>query len=375
MPVRKFDLTIPADNGMRRGRTTGTCAAAAAKAAVLALFGYATDEVDVCLPETDYVLTVPIARVISLAPEEFRAEVLKDAGDDPDVTDGATIFCEVKNNNVSTIRLLAAEGVGVVTQAGIRVPIGEPAINPVPRKMILHAVIEALESVGRPGDYGVDVAIGCVNGAHLAQKTFNPRLGIIGGISILGTTGIVEPMSLAAYQASVEVYIRVGMANTSQAAFLPGNIGISFANLLGLERKRTIHISNFLGFALDAAEATIREYGSGFETLWILGHPGKLCKALDGHWDTHSKVSGMAMPALAKFASTYGLTNVEDIAISNTVEAAIDVIRALPGPEGFWEALEQHLAAMFALRVPSIPSVQVRLFDMAGKQLSQQGAI
>lgn len=377
MPAKQeYDISLRAENGMRRGRTTGTCAAAAAKAAVLALSGQLVDEVEVTLPGGGFYLPVPIERVERLSDGNVRAEVIKDAGDDPDATDGATIFCLASqqawgsgNSADAGIKLLAGEGVGVVTQPGIRVPIGEPAINPVPRKMILDAVRE----VWPAENGGLNIQIGCVDGEKIAKKTFNPRLGIVGGISILGTTGIVEPMSLAAYMASIEVYIRVALAQTNCIALLPSNIGISFARKLGLERKRIVQISNFLGFSLSAVQATLVEEQTRLEHLWVLGHPGKLAKVLDGHWDTHSRVSTMAMQAIARFARQQNLAGADAIAAANTVEAAIDLLAPRGDAQAFWLALENELAQMYAARVPAAAHVHVRLFSMDGQALSGRG--
>ena len=202
-----LDLTVLAENGLRRGCTTGSCATAALKAALLLLLRREkVAAVSVSLPDSRYFLRVPIRKVQLLADGSVRAEVMKDAGDDPDCTDRAVIFVLVRINNLGELRFFAGPGVGTVTEPGIRVPIGEPAINPSPRQMMRWATDEVLNGAANPG---FDLEIGCENGAEIAKKTFNPRLGILGGISILGTTGIVEPMSLAAYMASIEVYIRV----------------------------------------------------------------------------------------------------------------------------------------------------------------------
>ncbi len=177
---RPFDLNIPADNGLRRGRTTGACATAAVKAALLLLRrGEKPVEVEISLPDTDYSLTVPILFSERLADGSARAEVRKDAGDDPDNTDGAVIVAVVRPNCIGKIRFLAGPGVGTVTEPGIRVPVGEPAINPVPRQMMQQAVEEVLDGVLNPG---FDLEIVCEKGTEIAKKTFNPRLGIVGVI-------------------------------------------------------------------------------------------------------------------------------------------------------------------------------------------------
>ena len=171
-----LDLSVLAENGLRRGRTTGTCATAAFKAALLLMLREEkTDEVSVSLPDSRYFLRVPIRGVQRLTDGGVRAEVVKDAGDDPDCTDRAVISVRVHVNNAGELRFRAGEGIGTVTEPGIRVPIGEPAINPMPRQMMRWAAEEVLSGAPNPG---FDVEIGCENGAEIARKTFNPRLGI-----------------------------------------------------------------------------------------------------------------------------------------------------------------------------------------------------
>ncbi|MDO3618102.1 cobalt-precorrin-5B (C(1))-methyltransferase CbiD [Ralstonia pseudosolanacearum] len=372
---RPFDLATPAPNGLRRGRTTGTCATAAVKAALLRLVrGETVDAVEVSLPDPDYCLEVPIARIEPLASGAVRADVLKYAGDDPDNTDGATIFAEVSVNHAGEVRFMAAPGVGTVTQPGLRVPPGEPAINPVPRQMMRMAVDEVLAGGANPG---FDLAIGCVDGERIARRTFNPMLGIVGGISILGTSGIVEPMSLAAWMASIEVYVRVALGDAPEAiAFTPGKIGRAYAaHPLALSKKQVVQIANFIGASLDYAQTALEEDRHRLGTLWVLGHPGKLAKVLDGVWDTHSSKSGMAMGSVAAVAAELGVaaTLVEQIKTANTVENVIQILQHQPGAQAFWTEIEQRIAARMQPRVPRADRVAVRLFAMDGTPLGAAG--
>lgn len=372
---RPFDLATPAPNGLRRGRTTGTCATAAVKAALLELVrGETVDAVEVSLPDPDYCLEVPIARIEPLASGAVRADVLKYAGDDPDNTDGATIFAEVSVNHAGEVRFMAAPGVGTVTQPGLRVPPGEPAINPVPRQMMRMAVDEVLAGGANPG---FDLAIGCVDGERIARRTFNPMLGIVGGISILGTSGIVEPMSLAAWMASIEVYVRVALGDAPEAiAFTPGKIGRAYAaHPLALSKKQVVQIANFIGASLDYAQTALEEDRHRLGTLWVLGHPGKLAKVLDGVWDTHSSKSGMAMGSVAAVATELGVAAalVEQIKTANTVENVIQILQHQPGAQAFWTEIEQRIAARMQPRVPRADRVAVRLFAMDGTPLGAAG--
>ena len=369
--LRPLDLNLLAENGLRRGRTTGTCATAAVKAALLLLrSGRTVTDVDVNLPDGEHFLTVPIQQVALVANGRARAEVFKDGGDDPDSTHGATIFVIVSENGTGDLRFLAGEGVGTVTQPGIRVPVGEPAINPVPRRMMRQAVQEVLSGAPSPG---YDLEIGCVNGSEIARKTFNPRLGILGGISILGTTGIVEPMSLSAYMASIEVYVRVAVGDRPDAViFTPGHLGREFARVhLGLSGKRLVHVSNFLGYALDAAQQALDELGFDLDTLWLAGHPGKLAKTLDGVWDTHSKGSDMAMGAVARVARSCGMRDdlTHRMENANTVEEIVEQLRHEAAGRMLWLAVEDGIARTCRVRVPRVRSLQVRLFAMNGTPL------
>jgi cobalt-precorrin-5B (C1)-methyltransferase len=368
-----LDLAVLAENGLRRGRTTGTCATGAFKAALLMLLrDEAVSEVMVSLPDSRYCLVVPIRQVKRLSDGVVRAEVVKDAGDDPDCTDGAVIFVIVRINHHGELRFLAGAGVGTVTEPGIRVPIGEPAINPMPRQMMRWAVEEVLAGAPNPG---FDLEIGCEDGATIARKTFNPRLGILGGISILGTTGMVEPMSLAAYMASIEVYIRVALGGgADSAAYAPGKIGTTYARrTLQLPQKRVVQISNFIGFALDCTNLVLAEEQRRLPVLWLVGHPGKLAKTLDDIWDTHSTKSPMAMAVVARVADECGFAqeDVQALANSNTVEAVVGLLGSHPRSRELWSAVELRIAGVVLGRLRSVDRVEARLFGLHGVALGQ----
>ena len=389
----EFDLRVLAPNGMRRGRTTGSCATAGVKAALyLLLRGERREQVEVTLPDGAHYLVVPIQSVFQLDPGTARAEILKDGGDDPDNTHGATIFAEVRRNEVGEIRFIAGSGVGTATQPGLRVAVGEPAINPVPRKMMRQAVAEVLaempeevleerpkevgdKSLPPDGATGFDLTIGCENGEAIARKTFNPRLGILGGISILGTSGIVEPMSMASWIASIEVYVRVALGGGAQCvAYLPGKIGRDYAKqVLKLPEKRAVQIANFLGDALDFTQKTLIEEQRRLDVLWLVGHPGKLAKVLDGEWDTHSSKSSMAMGCVARVAAERGFAPalVQEIEKANTVEAAMERLKSEPGAQALWVDLERRIGALAHARMPAVDKVEVRLFDLHGTALGE----
>jgi cobalt-precorrin-5B (C1)-methyltransferase len=207
----------------------------------------------------------------------------------------------------------------------------------------------------------------------IARKTFNPRLGILGGISILGTSGIVEPMSLSTWIASIEVYVRVALADYAPSvAYLPGKIGRDYAkDVLGMPERRTVQIANFLGDALDFTETALRQDGRELEVLWLAGHPGKLAKVLDGYWDTHSSKSNMAMAGVARVAAQCGYAPhlVQEIEQANTVEAAMERMKNEAGARDLWVEIERRVGQLAHARVPSVRRLEVRLFDLAGNAL------
>ncbi|MBI5178103.1 MAG: cobalamin biosynthesis protein CbiD [Nitrospinae bacterium] len=267
---------------LKTGFTTGACAAAGAKAACLLLSGdEVKDAVEIPLPDGGRML-VPVAES-QLIGGAAIASVIKDAGDDPDITNGATVTARAEWND--RFELCGGEGVGTVTKKGLSVPPDEPAINPAPRRMIREAVLEVTD---RP----VKITIAIPGGAELAQKTFNPRLGIMGGLSILGTTGIVRPYSHPALKESLKCALDVAMANgVNHPVFTAGNIGTRSAKkLFRVSPEQVIEVGNEWGFMLDCARH------HDIKGLLAVGHPGKLAKLANGDWDTHSSRSGNATP-------------------------------------------------------------------------------
>ena len=267
---------------LRFGYTTGTCAAAAAKAAVLLLLtGRAPDAVRIHTPK-GIDLMLPVEEAVR-EKDLVRCAVRKYSGDDPDVTDGALICASVRVSDLPGIRIDGGAGVGRATKPGLKVPVGAAAINPGPRAMIEKAVTEALEETEPVS--GLDVTISVPDGAALAAKTFNPRLGIEGGISSLGTSGIVEPMSEEALIDSIRLEIRQRRAMGDRRLILaPGNYGTDFLReTFGIGEERIVKCSNFIGRALDAAAE------AGFEEVLLAGHIGKLVKLSGGIMNTHSR--------------------------------------------------------------------------------------
>jgi len=262
---------------LKKGYTTGTCAAAASAAAAKMLFGgEVVSRIEVELPggrrvEFDVV-------DIEKTAENVGCCIVKDAGDDPDVTDGMKICARVARADAG-ITIRGGEGIGTVTKPGLAVAVGEPAINPVPRAMITANVSRNI-----PDGAGVEVTIFAPEGTERAKKTFNARLGIVGGISILGTTGIVRPMSLDSLKASLTPQVDIALAlGYKTIALVPGNMGAKAAeSRLKFPPDAIVQMSNFVGYMLDYCVK------AGVERVVLLGHIGKLVKVAAGHFDTHS---------------------------------------------------------------------------------------
>lgn len=298
---------------LRTGYTTGTCAAAAAKAAtLLLLLGQKVREVEVTLPDGSR-HRLPVHR-LERKGDSATASVIKDAGDDPDITHRAEIVATVKvlSENGGALSLKGGPGVGVVTKPGLPVPPGEPAINPVPRKMIHQAVREALS--GRP--LSLEIAISVPGGEELAQKTLNPRLGIVGGISILGTTGIVKPLSSEAWLATIETSLRVARAvGLSEAVLSFGRTSeLAHMKRYRFPEEAYVLMGDFLEFGLKAAQ---RE---GFEKVHLVGQWAKLLKC------------ALAYPKPPRVSQSYGFTtHVRHGAVKP--EEALDLLLSAGFPE------------------------------------------
>ncbi len=340
---------------LRRGYTTGTCAAAAAKAAATMLFtGRPVQEVTVTVPAGIMLqLKVHNARC---SREEASCSVIKDSGDDPDVTNGMHIFAAVKMKDISGVQVRGGEGVGVVTVPGLPVAVGEAAINPVPRSMITGEV-SALLPPGR----GAEVTISIPGGAEKAAKTFNPRLGIEGGLSVLGTTGIVEPMSEDAFKEILHMEIRRVLARQPGLMVLvPGNHGLKTArDELGFAENQIVKMSNFAGFALD----TVRQYGH--RRVIFVGHIAKLFKMAAGIFHTHSRVADARFEIFAAHAALLGAGQdiIQKLHICKSSEEMIDILDTLN-----ITGLYDRFAALVSLRAEEYTagevSVETVLFSL-----------
>ncbi len=287
---------------LRYGYTTGSCAAAASKAAAaMLLSGKEISYVELHTPkEIDLRLEV---LDISREDNAVSCAIQKDGGDDPDVTNGILIYAKVSREPADEAQIIIDGGIGVgrVTKPGLEQPVGAAAINKVPRQMIrenLEAVCEQYHYHGK-----LSVVISIPSGVELAAKTFNPRLGIVGGISVLGTSGIVEPMSEQALIDTIRVEMRQKLANGMEYLLVvPGNYGIDFLDQYGhgLQLEDAVKCSNFVGEALDAAV----EFGA--KGVLLVGHIGKFVKLAGGIMNTHSHNADARMELLTVHAALLG---------------------------------------------------------------------
>lgn len=307
------------------GYTTGTCAAAAAKAAALMLFSRQQPEyVDIMTPKG-----IPL----HLKVEDTRLEedfalcaVQKDAGDDPDVTHGAYIYAKVKlgeTGSLADVKLDGGIGVGRVTKPGLEQAVGEAAINNVPRQMIKQEVLQICKEWNYKGDILVEISV--PQGEELAKRTFNPRLGIMGGISILGTSGIVEPMSEQALISSIQLEMRMQRNNGWEYLLIsPGNYGAAFLEEnFKVNRDKILKCSNYVGETLDTAVEL------GYKGLVLAGNIGKFIKVAGGIMNTHSRNSDSRMEILAANALKAGadVCVVSEILEALTAEEGIGILK------------------------------------------------
>mgnify|MGYP001481381692 FL=1 len=355
---------------MRYGFTTGSCAAAASKAAAyMLLTGKLKQDITIQTPK-EIVFHAEILE-ITRGEKEVTCAVRKDGGDDPDITTGALIFSTVRIGNqikksvtesVGALEQKKAEilidggtGVGRVTKPGLDQPVGNAAINHVPREMIAKEVQEVCTLADYTGT--LEIIISVPTGENLAEQTFNPRLGIVGGISILGTSGIVEPMSSQALLDTIKVELNQKKAEGYPvAAVSPGNYGLDFMkNTYHYDLDRSVKCSNFIGDTIDMAIA------AGFEKMLLTGHIGKLVKVAGGIMNTHSKEGDCRMELLvaAGVRNQVPYPVLDEILQCVTTEEAVRKLEVC----GKKDAVMQDLLAkiMFYLKKRAAGKIQIEV--------------
>jgi len=343
------------------GITTGTAATAAAVASILHLKG--EKNIKKVIVETPYdKLEIDIKSVEKLSKKKARSIVVKKPYNDPDVTVNIDIIATVQLNNFPGITIKGGKGVGIVTKPGLQVPPGEPAINPTPKKMIKKNIKKYLS----PKE-GATVTISVPEGEKVAKKTMNPRLGIKGGISILGTTGIARPMSTEAYKASLTCQIDIAASmGWKELVFVPGNIGKSLAKnyFKSVEEDRIIQMSNFPGHMLKIAAK------KHFKKIILLGHAGKLIKISAGIFNTKNSIADGRREIIAAHAALNSAPKslIVEIFKKRTVE---EMIRELDN-EGLTQAVFNSIASSILEKCNERYSMNfdVLIFDLKGRILN-----
>ncbi len=324
---------------LKKGFTTGSCAAAASKAAAyMLLSGRRITKIGITTPSGEEYS--PAIEEIKMCEDHVSCAIRKQSGDDPDITDGILVFAKVcfasEGQNKRSVIIDGGKGIGTVTRPGLDQPVGNAAINSVPRKMIEEEVLDVMDLFGYPGGLSVEVSV--PEGAELARKTFNPRLGIEGGISIIGTTGIVEPMSTKALLDTIRVELKQQKAlGNTVAVVSPGNYGLGFMkDHYDYDLDRAVKCSNYIGDAVDMAA------DEGFNKMLLCGHVGKLIKVSGGIMNTHSREADCRMELMASAAISCGASS--DIAREILVCVSAEEAAAILIREGLKEKCFSYIS-------------------------------
>ncbi len=346
---------------LKYGITTGACAAAAAKAALLALTSNPVERVVIPTP-IGIRFEIPVKSSTKTTDDTAVATVVKDAGEDIDATDKLAIDAIVKITDNGTISINGGKGIGKVTKPGLQVPVGESAINPVPLQMITDAVKEAL-----PAGKGAEVTITVPAGEQVAEKTFNAKLGVVGGISILGTTGVVKPYSLEACRRSLVPQIDVALAKGySRVFFVPGNIGERLTkHLFKVADEQVVQTGDFVGYMLDKAVE------KGVKEIVFLGHSGKLVKLAAGIFNTHHKMGDARNEVLAAYAGAAGADSalITRILSSNTTEEATEILSNAGLLQATYDKIAQKINFRLTERTKNKIKFSIIIVSMSGAVL------
>ncbi|MFC3395130.1 cobalt-precorrin-5B (C(1))-methyltransferase CbiD [Brenneria rubrifaciens] len=353
----------------RKGYTTGSCATAAAKvAALMVLRQQVIEQVSIVTP-SGVTLYLNVEQPL-IEGEQATAAIRKDGGDDVDATHGMLIFARVALRDRTDIHISGGEGVGTVTRNGIGLAVGSAAINRTPRQTIEAAVREVIGPLR-----GADITIFAPEGEARAKKTYNGRLGILGGISIIGTTGIVTPMSEESWKRSLALELEMTRAaGQDKVILVPGNHGERFVReQFGLDGQRVVIMSNFVGYML---QETVR---LEFRRVVLIGHPGKLVKVAAGIFHTHSHIADGRMETLIAHLALLGAPHPLLLAVNQceTTEAAMELIEQ----HGF-QAVYTHIARRICERINQMlrfsvapPTVDAILFSFDNQVLGSNRAV
>ncbi len=348
--------------GLQRGFTSGTAAQAASKAALLMLIsGDVIDEVSVTL-KGGLTLVLPVTGQ-SVSEESASCGIFKDSGDDSDITHGHEFCAEVCWSPIPGIELLGGKGVGTVTKEGLPVKPGNPAINPNPRRMILKD-LEALLPEGK----GIRLTISIPDGESLARETWNPRLGVTGGLSIIGTSGIIEPKSSKAYKASIALSANVIKKSGNREIYItPGYVGEGYLEgKRGVEPHSILKVGDHMGFALDSAAAR------DFEHIYYVGHIGKMAKIASGIFNTHCKYGDARLETVAAFAAAAGASQEEVLQLlqMKMAEAAVPFLQE-KNLQATFDLINERIIERSLLRIKKEIVFTSVILDLKGIVLSE----
>ncbi len=354
-------MSATGESNETKGFTTGSAAAAAAVAALRFMLGRGCNSVTLELPGGRS-LEVPVTGCIATN-DGAEAWVTKDAGSDPDVTHGVAIVAGVSFSDAPGIVVLGGKGVGVVTRPGLPVPPGRAAINPAPMELIRKSVAAEL-----PQGSGVRITISIPEGEEIAKRTYNPRLGIVGGLSILGTTGIVNPMSNEAIIGTIKSELSVLRASgCASVCLVPGNYGRRMAMILGAPPGCIVNMSNFAGEALRMVDAL------SFERLLLVGQIGKFAKLAAGSLDTHSSRSDGRLEAIAAYAGLHGAgrEDIERIFESTMADEIATKIVREPWGEAALRELTERIVHVARAAAPSLSECGALVFALPDRSLAR----
>lgn len=348
---------------LRMGFTTGSCATAGAKAAATMLLTGELQEQVILKTPKGIVLNLEV-KDITIDGDSVSCKIIKDAGDDPDATHGMKI-CSTVSRIPQGIEIDGGKGVGRVTKEGLACSIGEAAINPTPRKMIKEALLEVAEKYNY--QRGFKVIISAEGGEEVAKKTFNPRLGIIGGISILGTSGIVEPMSEKALIETIHVEIDSRTANGEEKLLIcPGNYGRDFAlKEFGIDLDTGIKCSNYIGEALDYS------IYKGVKKLMLIGHAGKISKLAAGIMNTHSRMADGRKEIFAAHSAIAGASRSQVVKImeATTTDEIDCLLEEMNLKDEVWKTVMDKIVENLKYRIGDGCQIEVMTFTNKGRYI------
>ncbi len=362
--IKDWQYTVTGGRRMRRGYSTGTCAAAAAKAAVELLFsGEIPKKAQINTPAgVDLALDICEA---TIGEDWAECSVKKDAGDDPDITNKMLVKVRAVKAEKAGITLKGGRGVGVVTKPGLLVDVGRPAINPVPKKMIFEAAGSVL-----PDGQGVKIEIIIPDGERLAKKTLNSRLGITGGLSILGTSGLVEPMSEKSYEDTLALELKtLSLEHRGPVVLVTGNYGRTLAlEHFKLPEEAVIKVGNLVGFSLDrCSELELNQ-------VLIIGHIGKLIKVAAGIFNTHSRVADARFETFAARAALLGAgrETIQKMQEAVTTEDMVDLLSEIGGA-GYFDQLAEEVSSRSSAYLYDQARIGTVLFNFRRGLLGSDG--